>query len=120
MDGTNVQVGNLKINIYNCADDRTKTNGTYVEKVRDKENSKQVNIHFLEWNDTSQYSSHTELLIALNENTGRNPFNLSPSNFSLGTLPKARETSSKVNYWDIIKVKSFWIAKETVNKTKGQ
>ena len=41
------------------------------------------------------------------ENTDRNLFNFSCSNFFLETLPKAREARVKMNYWDFIKTKSF-------------
>ena len=39
----------------------------------------------------------------LEENTGRNLFDLRCSNFLLDTLPEARETKAKMNYWDFIK-----------------
>ena len=41
-------------------------------------------------------------------------------NFLLDTSPKAKETKTKMNYWDLIRIKSSCTAKETANKTKRQ
>ena len=48
-----------------------------------------------------------ESIKTLEENTDRNLFDLSHSNFLLDTSPKAKETEAKMNYWDFIKIKSF-------------
>ena len=56
----------------------------------------------------------------LEEEAGNNLFDLSRSNFLLDTSPKARELKAKMNYWDLIKIKSFCTVKETINKTKRQ
>ena len=50
----------------------------------------------------------------------KNLSDLSCSNFLLDTSPKARELKAKMNYWDLIKIKSFCAAKETINKSKRQ
>ena len=54
------------------------------------------------------------------ENTGSNFFDLSCSNFLLDMLPEARETKANMNYWDLVKIKSFCAVKKTINKTKRQ
>ena len=56
----------------------------------------------------------------LEENTGNTFFELGHSNFLQDTSMKARERKAKMNYWDLIKIKSFCTAKEKVNKTKRQ
>ena len=47
-------------------------------------------------------------------------FDLGRSNFLLNASPEARETKAKRNYWDLVKIKSFCRAKETISKTERQ
>ena len=54
------------------------------------------------------------------EKAGKNLFDLGHSNFLLNTSPEAREAKANMNYWDLIKIKSFCTAKETISKTKRQ
>ena len=61
-----------------------------------------------------------EAIKILEENTGSNLFNLRCNNFFHDTSLKARETKAKMNYWEFIKIKTFCIAKETINKTKRE
>ena len=61
-----------------------------------------------------------ESIKILEENIGSNLYNISHSNLSLDTSPKARETKDKMNFWDFMNTKSFWTGKETVNITKMQ
>ena len=60
-----------------------------------------------------------EAIKILEEKAGNNLFDLGHSNFLLNTSPKARETKAKMSYWDLIKIKSFCTAKETISKIKG-
>ena len=61
-----------------------------------------------------------ETIKALEEKAGKNIIDLSCSNLLLDTSPKARELKAKMNYWDLIKIRSFCTAKEPINKTKRQ
>ena len=65
-------------------------------------------------------NARKETIKIIKENTGSNLFDLSHSNFLLNMSPEARETKAKMNYWDLIKIKSFCTVKETINKTKRQ
>ena len=48
-----------------------------------------------------------EAIKILEEKAGKNLFDLGCSNFLLNTSPEGRETKAKMNYWDLIKTKSF-------------
>ena len=61
-----------------------------------------------------------ETIKILQEKTGSNFFDLGDINFLQDMSLKAREIKTKMNYWYLIKIKSFCKAKETVNKTKRQ
>ena len=61
-----------------------------------------------------------EAIKILEEKAGKNLFHLGHSNFLINTSPEARETKAKMNYWDLLKIKSFCTAKETTSKTKRQ
>ena len=52
----------------------------------------------------------------LEENTGRTLPDMNHSNIFLHPPPKAIKIKTKISKWDIIKLKSFYIAKETIKK----
>ena len=61
-----------------------------------------------------------ETIKNVEEKAGKNLSDLSCRNFLLDTSPKARELKATMNFWDLMKIKSFCTAKETINKTKRQ
>ena len=56
----------------------------------------------------------------LEENIGRTLDDINQSKILYDPLPRVMEIKIKVNKWDIIKLKSFCIAKETIRKVKRQ
>ena len=58
-----------------------------------------------------------EIIKFLEENRGSNFTDIDLSDVFVALIPKARET--KIDKWDCIKPKSFYTAKETIIKTKG-
>ena len=61
-----------------------------------------------------------DTLKLLEENIGKTLFDINCSNTSLGPSPRLMEIKTKINKWDLIKLKTFCTAKETINKTKRQ
>ena len=60
-----------------------------------------------------------ETIKLLEENIGRT-LNINQSKISYDLLPRVMKKETKVNKWDLIKLKSFCTAKETVGKVKRQ
>ena len=58
-----------------------------------------------------------ETIKLLEKNIGRT---LNDINQSYDPAPRVKEIKTKVNKWDLIKLKSFYTAKETINKVKRQ
>ena len=56
----------------------------------------------------------------LEENIGRTLFDINHSKIFSDPLPRVMEIKTKINKWDLMKLKSFCTAKETTNKTKRQ
>ena len=55
----------------------------------------------------------------LEENIGRTLYDIHHSKILLDPPPRKMEIKTKINKWDLMKLKSFCTAKETINKTKG-
>ena len=61
-----------------------------------------------------------ETVKLLEENIGRTLDDINQSKILYDPPPRVVEIKTKVNKWDLIKLKSFCIAKETVSKVKRQ
>ena len=54
------------------------------------------------------------------ENIGRKISDIPRSNILKDTSPKARDIKERINKWDLIKIKSFCMAKENIIKNKRE
>ena len=61
-----------------------------------------------------------ETIKLLEENIGRTLDDVIQSKILYDPLPRVMEINTKVNKWDLIKLKSFCTTKETINKVKRQ
>ena len=65
------------------------------------------------------YLSHSTIKV-LEENIGRKISDIPRSNILTDMCPKARDIKERINKWDLIKIKSFCMAKENSIKIKGE
>ena len=56
----------------------------------------------------------------LEENIGRTLYDINHSKILFDLAPREMEIRTQINKWDLMKLKSFCTAKETINKTKRQ
>ena len=56
----------------------------------------------------------------LEEIIGRTLYDINHSKILFDPTPREMELKAKINKWDLMKLKSFCTAKETINKTKRQ
>ena len=61
-----------------------------------------------------------ETIKLLEENIGRTLDDINQSKILYDPPPRVMEIKTKVNKWDLIKLKSFCIAKETISKLKRE
>ena len=61
-----------------------------------------------------------ETIKLLEENTGRTLDDINQNKILYDPSPRVIEIKTKVNKWDLIKLKSFCTAKETISKVKRQ
>ena len=72
----------------------------------------------LKW--TKDLNVRLETIKLLEENISRTLYDTNHSKILYDSPLRVMEIKAKVSKWDLIKLKSFFIAKETINKVKGQ
>ena len=63
-------------------------------------------------------NARLETIKLLDENIGRTLDDINQSKIICDPPPRVMEIKTKVNKWDLIKLRSFFTAKETINKVK--
>ena len=63
-------------------------------------------------------SVRSDTIKLLEENIGRPLYDINHSKILFDPAPREMEIKTKINKWDLTKLKTFCTAKETINKTK--
>ena len=63
-------------------------------------------------------NARPETIKLLEENIGRTLDDINQSMILFDPSPRVTEIKTKINQWDLIKLKSFCTVKETINKVK--
>ena len=61
-----------------------------------------------------------ETIKLLQQSTGKKFYDINHSKILYDPPPRVMEIKTKINKWDLIKLKSFCTEKETINKVKRQ
>ena len=61
-----------------------------------------------------------EAINLLEENIGRTLNDINQSKILYDSPPRVMQIKTKINKWDLVKLKSFYTAKKTTNKVKRQ
>ena len=67
---------------------------------------------------TKDLNVRLDTIKLLEENIGRRLFTINRSQIFFHPPPTVMKIKTKINKWDLIKLKSFYTAKETINKMK--
>ena len=81
----------------------------HINKLKNK-NSKWIN----------NLNARPETIKLLEENIGKTLCDINHSKILYDPSPRVMEIKAKINKWDLIKLKSFYISKETISKVKSQ
>ena len=69
---------------------------------------------------TKDLNVRPDTIKLLEKNIGRTLYDIHQSKILFDPPPRQMEIKTKINQWDLMKLKSFCTAKETINKTKRQ
>ena len=74
----------------------------------------------INWKWVKDLNVRPEAIKFLEENIGRTLNDINQSKILYDPPPRVTEMKTKVNKWDLIKLKSFFTAKETISNVKRQ